>query len=344
MTTSIPAPRRTVLAGLASALAAPWVAREAHAADDAAEIRIAFGNGIAYLPFYVGRKQDLFAKALAEAGFPNVKVAWPHLAGTSALNDAMLSGSVDLYVAGTPGVLIVWDRTKGRSNAILGCAGVTTLPLSLVTVTDRLKSLADFTPADRIAMPSIAGTPATVLRMACEQVFGPGQHGRLDKNMVALAHPDAMTALLNRSEVTAYLGSPPFTNLVMQDKQARVLLRSPEVYKQPASFVLLSARKVFSERNPRLVAALTAGLQAADEAIAADPGGAAQIYLEAEPSKAFSVDLITEILRDPSTEFTTRPRAVMRTAEFMARIGELRTVPKQWTDVFVPGSDRLNGD
>ena len=114
---------------------------------------------------------------------------------------------------------------------------MTTLPLSLVTVTDRLKSLADFTAADRIAMPSIAGTPATVLRMACEQTFGPGQHGRLDKNLVALAHPDAMTALLNRSEITAYLGSPPFTNLVMQDKQARVLLRSPEVFKQPASFV-----------------------------------------------------------------------------------------------------------
>ncbi len=338
------APRRSVMAGLGAALAAPWIGREARAADDATEIRIAFGNGIAYLPFYVGRKQDLFAKSLAQAGLPGVKVTWPRIAGTSALNDAMLSGSVDLYVAGTPGVLIVWDRTKGRSNAILGCAGVTTLPLSLVTVTDRLKSLADFTPSDRIAMPSIAGTPATVIRMACEQAFGPGQHGRLDKNMVALAHPDAMTALLNRSEVTAYLGSPPFTNLVMQDKQARVLLRSPEVFKQPASFVLLSARKAFSERNPRLVAAMVGALQSANEAIGADPRAAAETYLEAEPSKAFSVDLITTILRDPATEFTTRPRAVMRTAEFMNRIGEIRSMPQHWTDVFVPGSEGLDGD
>lgn len=337
-------PRRSVLAGLATVLAAPLVARHARAADDADEIRIAFGNGIAYLPFYVGRKKELFAAALAQAGFPNVKVTWPHIAGTSALNDAMLSGSVDLYVAGTPGALIVWDRTKGRSNAILGCAGVTTLPLSLVTVTDRLKSLADFTPTDRIALPSLAGTPATVIRMACEQTFGPGQHGRLNKNMVGLAHPDAMTALLNRSEVTAYLGSPPFTNLVERDPQARVLLRSPDVFKQPASFVLLSARKVFSEQNPRLVAAMVAALQAANAAIAADPHEAAQIYLEAEPSKAFPVDLITSILRDPATEFTTRPRAVMRTAEFMGRIGEIRTVPKSWTDVFVPGSEGLDGD
>lgn len=337
------AARRGVVAGLGAVLAAPWIGRAARAADDAAEIRIAFGNGLAYLPFYVGRKQDLFAKALASAGLPGT-VSWPRIAGTSALNDAMLSGSIDLYVAGTPGVLIVWDRTKGRSNAILGCAGVTTLPLQLVTVTDRLKSLADFTPSDRIAMPSIAGTPATVIRMACEQAFGPGQHGRLDKNMVALAHPDAMTALLNRSEVTAYLGSPPFTNLVMQDKQARVLLRSPEVFKQPASFVLLSARKAFAERNPRQVAAMVAALQAANQAIAADPQAAAATYLEAEPSKSFSAELIAGILRDPATEFTTRPRAVMRTAEFMHRIGEIRAMPQSWSDVFVPGSERLDGD
>ena len=336
--------RRLVAAGLGGVVAAPWMGRTARAADDAAEIRIAFGNGIAYLPFYVGQRLGLFEAALKAAGFPAVKMVWPHLAGTSALNDAMLSGSIDFYVAGTPGGLIVWDRTKGRANAVLGAAGVTTLPLSLVTVTDRLRSLADFTERDRIAMPSLAGTPATVIRMACEQAFGAGQHGRLDKNMVALAHPDAMTALLNRSEITAYLGSPPFTNLVLRNKQARVLLHSPDVFGGPASFVLLSTRKAFAERNPRLVAAVVAGLQQADAAIAADPAAAGSVYLQAEPSRAFTPELIAEILRDPATEFSTRPRAVMKTAEFMFRIGEIRTMPKGWTEVFVAGSEGLAGD
>ena len=72
-------------------------------------------------------------------------------------------------------------------------------------------------------------------------------------------------------------------------------------------------------------------LKAADAAIAADPRDAA-------------ADLIADILRDPATEFTTRPRAVMRTADFMARIGEIRSMPKGWTDVFVPGADQLDGD
>ena len=335
------APRRLLLGG---ALAAPWIVRAARAADDAAEIRVGFGVGIAYLPLYVGAKLGLFGQALAQVGFPQVKVTWPRIAGTSALNDAMLSGSIDFYVAGTPGVLIVWDRTRGRSNAILTCAGVTTLPLLLTTVTDRLRSLADFTATDRIALPSIVGTPAATIRMACEQTFGPGQQNRLNSNMVALAHPEAMAALLNRTEITAYLGSPPFTTIIARDPKARVLLRSPEVFGGPVSFVLLSARKAFAERNPRLVAAMVAGLQRANEVIAADPEQAAQIYLESEPSKAFSPELIASILRDPATEFTTTPHAVMKTADFMFRNGEIRTMPKAWTDIFVAGSEGLRGD
>jgi NitT/TauT family transport system substrate-binding protein len=123
-----------------------------------------------------------------------------------------------------------------------------------------------------------------------------------------------------------------------------VILTSPQVFKEPASFVLLSARKAFADQNPRVVAAIVAGLQLANEAIAADPAAAAATYLEAEPSRSFTPELITEILRDPATEFTTKPRAVMRTAEFMLRAGELRTAPKSWSDVFVPGSAALDGD
>ena len=162
--------------------------------------------------------------------------------------------------------------------------------------------------------------------------------------MVALANPDAIGALLNRTEITAYLGSSPFTDLISRDPRARAVLRSPEVFKDPASFVLLSVQKAFAEANPRLVEAIVKGLQQANDATASDARAAAEIYLKAEPSRVLTVDLITDILRDPATEFGTRPRAIMKTAEFMSRIGELRTVPKNWTDVFVAGSERLGGD
>ena len=47
-------------------------------------------------------------------------------------------------------------------------------------------------------------------------------------------------------------------------------------------------RKAFSERNPRLVVAMIAALQAGNDAISAHLSAAAEMYLEAEPSRAFS--------------------------------------------------------
>lgn len=341
---AVPVGRRQVLTLAAGALAAPWVAGEARADNTAKEIRIAFGNGLAYLPFYVGQKRNFFNDALAEAGFPDVKVSWPNIAGTSALNEAMLSGIIDCYVAGAPGVLIVWDKTRGRPNQIVGCAGVTTLPLALVTVTDRIKSLADFGPTDKIAMPSIVGTPAAVVRMACEETFGPGQFRKLDANLVSLAHPDAVNALLNKTEVTGYLSSPPFTELVTRSPGGRIVLRSPDVFKGPASFVLLCSRLQFARENPKLIAALVAGLEKSNAFIAADPKAAAEIYLEREPSKVFDQAFIEQILKNPETVYTTTPRGIMRTAEFMVRTGEIKSAPKSWKELFVPPATDLPGD
>ena len=326
--------RRTVLTLGAAALAAPFIPHQAAATDTVKNVRIAFGNGLAYLPFYVGRKKDLFTAALAKAGFPNVSVEWPKVSGTTALNDSMLSGAIDLDVAGTPGLLLIWDRTRGRANAIQGCAGVTTMPLDMVTLTPRLRALTDIAPKDRIAMPSSVGSEATMLRMACVKTFGKGQQGRLDTNIVALPHPDAVTALMN-GIVTAYIGSPPYTDYVLEQSKARVVLRSPDVFGGQTSFVLLCARKAFAEQNPRVVSALAAALGEANEMISHDPHQAAEIYLEQVPSKIFSEALIEKILKEPSTTYTTKPMGIERIGQFMASIGQIRKAPTDWQGVFV---------
>ena len=329
--------RRHMLALCGAAPAAALLESAARAADTAKSVRITFGNGLAYLPFYVGRKQDLFAQALARAGFKHVSVEWPTISGTAALNDAMLSGAVDMDVAGTPGLLLIWDRTRGRANAILGCASVTTMPLALVTRTDRIRTLADFKPGDRIAMPSTVGTEATMLRMACVEAFGKGQQNRLNANLVSLSHPDAMNALLN-GVITGYVGAPPYTTYVLQQPKARAVLRSPDVFKGPTSFVLLCARKAFAQQNPRIVAAMVAALSKATEFIMHDPHAAAEIYVEQVPSKVFDMSLIESILRDPQSVYATKPEGVERLGAFMASVGQISKPPARWQDVFIPGA------
>lgn len=330
--------RRGAVMGIAGAALAAAGARQARAATDSAStVRIAFGNGLAYLPFYVGRKTGMFEKSLAKAGFPGVKIEWPKISGTAALNDAMLSGSIDFDVAGTPGLLLIWDRTRGRANAIQGCAGVTTMPLTMVTMTDRIKSLADITPKDRIAMPSSVGTEAIMLRMACVRAFGKGQQKRLDANIVSLPHPDAVTALMN-GVVQAYVGSPPYVEFLLNQKNAHAVLHSPEVFGGTTTFVLLCSRKGFAEQNPRLTAAMASALGEANMFIQQNQAEAARIYAELNPSKVFTAEFVGKILADPAMRFTTRPQGIRRIGAFMADSGSIRNPPKDWQEVFVAGA------
>jgi NitT/TauT family transport system substrate-binding protein len=39
-----------------------------------------------------------------------VKVSWHTFNGLAAVNDALLSGSIDIAAGGTPGLLLLWAR------------------------------------------------------------------------------------------------------------------------------------------------------------------------------------------------------------------------------------------
>ncbi|MBK9606687.1 MAG: ABC transporter substrate-binding protein [Betaproteobacteria bacterium] len=77
------------------------------------EIRIAKADGISYLPFLMIERFNLIEKEAEKVGLKNVKVSWSRFASAAGMNDALLSGNVDFAGIGTPGFLIMWDRTKG---------------------------------------------------------------------------------------------------------------------------------------------------------------------------------------------------------------------------------------
>ena len=64
-------------------------------------------------------------------------------------------------------------KTGGR---VRGVAATGALPMKLVTNNPDVKTLADFGPADRIAVPTIrVGTQPVVLGIAVEKQFGAGR-------------------------------------------------------------------------------------------------------------------------------------------------------------------------
>ena len=74
----------------------------APAEAEVGEIRFAQQFSMGYLQFDVMKHQDLLAKHVSALGLPPVKVSWVTFSGPDMMNDALLSGSIDIASGGVP--------------------------------------------------------------------------------------------------------------------------------------------------------------------------------------------------------------------------------------------------
>src|SRR5262245_40876349 len=114
---------RTALAG--SMLAAFAAA----AAAQAPEIRFARQFSMGYLQFNLMEHHQLLEKHAQAAGIPALKLVWATFNSPAAMNDALLSGSVDIVSGGVPGLLTIWARTRGTPNAVKGVSAFASQPI-----------------------------------------------------------------------------------------------------------------------------------------------------------------------------------------------------------------------
>src|SRR5215472_14868234 len=122
---------------------------------------------MSYLQFNLMQLQGLVEKHAKAAGIPEVKVIWATFNSPAAMNDALLSGSVDIVSGGVPGLLTIWARTQGTANAVKGIAAFSSQPILLNTRNPGIKSITDFTDKDKIAVPAVkVSVQAMMLQMA----------------------------------------------------------------------------------------------------------------------------------------------------------------------------------
>lgn len=319
----------------ALALVGGAVAAVALAAPAAAEgrIRIAEQFGIGYLPLQVIRAQNLIEKHGKAAGL-DVTVEWAQFSGGAAMNDALLSDSIDVGAGGVGPLLTIWDRTKGRFD-VKGIATLNAMPLYLNTTNPNVTSIKDFTEKDKIALPAVkVSVQARTLQMAAEAAFGPGNHEALDRFTVSLPHPDATAALLSGgSEITAHLTSPPYQYQQLENPKVRRILSSYDVLGGPSTFNSVWAKQAFRDKNPKTYAAFVAALKEAMATIKSDPKGAAAIYVSMNKGELDAAG-IEKMLADPEIEFTIAPKNTGKYAEFMHKVGALKNKPASWKDYF----------
>jgi len=281
--------------------------------------------------------QKLMEKAAAKAGLGDIKVTWHTFDGGNVINEAMLAGAIDIAGSGAPGFIALWSKAKGNAKSeVIGVSGLSSTSLYLNSNNPAIKSLADFTEKDRIALPGIkTSLSAVVLQMAAAKQFGVENYAKLDSITVSLPHPEALTALLaGKTEVTAHFTSPPFSYLELKDPKIKRVINSVDVLGNITLDVVF-ASKPFADSNPKTIAAFLAALDEACDYIAKNTEGAADIFVRASKVK-ISKDEVIAILKDPDTRFSATPNGVMNFADFMQRAGTIKVKPASWSDLFVP--------
>ncbi|MEC5409290.1 ABC transporter substrate-binding protein [Paraburkholderia sp. MPAMCS5] len=317
----------TTIVGV-SALASPGIA---HAEG---QIRIAEQFGVVYLLLNVARDQHLIEQEGRREGI-DIKVDWMRLSGGAAVNDALLSGSIDIAGAGVGPLLTVWDRTHGRQN-VKAVASLGNLPYYLVSNNPNVKRIADFTSKDRIAVPAVGvSVQSRVLQYAAAKQWGDKAFDRLDGFTQAIPHPDATAAIIaNSTVITGHFGNPPFQQQELaQNPKAHIVLNSYDVLGGPSSATVLYATEKYRTENPKTYHAFVAALAQAAKLISTNPELAADIYIRVNDSKIDRA-LLLRILHDPQVQFKIAPQNTLGLAQFMYRVGAIRNEPKSWRDYF----------
>jgi NitT/TauT family transport system substrate-binding protein len=313
------------------------------AAHAEGRLRIAEQFGIVYLLLNVAQDQKLVEKNGKAAGI-DIDVEYVKLSGGASVNDALLSGSIDIAGAGVGPLLTIWDRTLGKQN-VRGIASLGNFPYYLVTNNPSVKTIADFTEKDRIALPAVGvSVQSRVLQYASAKLWGDAQYNRLDKLQVALPHPDATAAIIKGgTEISGHFGNPPFQDQALAgNPNAHIVLNSYDVLGGPASATVLYATEKFRSENPKTYKAFVDALQEAARWTTANPEKAADTYLRVTGAR-IDRDFLVKIIRNPEVQFKVTPQNTLGLASFLHRVGAIRNKPASAKDYFFPDAHNAAG-
>ena len=321
--------KKPLMAALGLALALAGTASQAEG-----KLRIAEQFGIVYLLLNVAQDQQLIEKHGKAVGV-DIQVERVQLSGGPAINEALLSGSIDIAGAGVGPLLTLWDKTQGRQN-VRGIASLGNFPYYLTSSNTAVKSIDDFSDKDRIALPAVGvSVQSRILQLASARRWGDAQFNRLDRLQVALPHPEATAALIKGgTEINAHFGNPPFQEQGLAgNPNVHVVLSSYEVLGGPASATVLYTTEKFRRDNPKTYKAFVGALAEAADFIAKHPERAADIYIRNENSKV-PKELLLKVIKNPEVQFKITPQNTFALASFMHRIGAIKNKPASAQDYF----------
>ena len=327
-------------AGGAGLLAAPAIGRA-----QALQVKFAQQRGLLYLPVDEMVTGGILQQEATKLGLGKIEATAATLSGPGPVVDAILSGAADYGTVALPSLLNLWEKTHGSANEVKAVGTVSNGAMTLYTINPNVKSIADFTEKDRIAVPTVRiSFNSMMLQMAAEKLWNDPH--RLDHLTVGLGHPDAVTALsagYDKATVTAHIAVQPFTARGLKIPGAHVIADSREVFGGPLTQITLIAAKQTKEKNPALFETVAAALEQSIKVANADKKAAAVLWKDAQKASE-SIEELTHLLDDPGFEFTAQPHRIAFFAAFLNRIGSMKTKLGDWKELFWETAYNQQGD
>lgn len=283
------------------------------------KVTIAQQFGLAYAPVQIMKEKNLLGKYL-----PGVEITWKQMGTGPTIRDAMVTRQVDIGFMGISPFLIGWD--KGAEWKIATASG--SQPLALLTYKKDITKINDFSATDKIATPAIASIQQMLLSMSAERELGDPRS--LDNLMIPLTHPDAVTSLLAKKDVTAHFSSPPYIFQELAAPDIHQVITGEDAFGGEFTFIFGVATNNFHDTNPPAYAAFIAAFNEAITFINNNPREAAKILA---PVNNLSEEDTYKALTWEGTNYCSTPYGIMGFAEFMKNTGYISKMPANLGDI-----------
>lgn len=280
-------------------------------------IRVAKQFGLVYAPLMVAEKKDFFSKY-------GLNVQWKTLGSGGAVREAMAANELDAAFMGIPPFLIGCD--KGVEAKI--AAGYTVSPVSLVTYDPLIKSVKDFKPEHKIALPSPGSIQHILLAMELEKVMG--DPNALDDNLVALPHPDGAQAMLSKKDIVAHFTTPPYLFEELSKPGYHMVLDGFDAFGGDFNFNVALVTQQYHDNNPKGYAAFVMGLNDVMNWVNENKEETAEILA---PEFKIEKEKLLEYLESDGMNYTTAPYGIMGFANFMKESGYISKIPEDLQDI-----------
>lgn len=293
------------------------VVEEAVAQEELETIRVAKQFGLVYAPLIMAEKMDFFSKY-------GLKVEWVTLGSGGTVREALMGDEIDAAFMGIPPFLIGWDKGVPAKIA----AGFCVTPTSLVSYDPEIKSILDFKPEHKIALPSPGSIQHILLAMALKKEIG--DPNALDDQLVALPHPDGASAMLAKKDIAAHFTTPPYLFQELEQPGYHMVLEGAEAFGDDFNFNVTLVTEKYHDENPRGYAAFVQGLSDTMAWINANKEEAAKILA---PEFNLPPEKVYEYMTADGVNYTTAPYGLMGFSEFMKEAGYISKVPQDLSEI-----------